>query len=109
MVRVKGLEPSWGCPHTDLNRTRLPIPPHPHLFLLRDLGRKQEKMIQDMRAARKGHFRPCPRKSSQGRLHGALGSRELGGAQAGVGTSTAFAREPKSRRRYSLCKKQPSS
>lgn len=30
MVRVKGLEPSWGCPHTDLNRTRLPIPPHPH-------------------------------------------------------------------------------
>ena len=32
MVRVKGLEPSWGCPHTDLNRTRLPIPPHPHLL-----------------------------------------------------------------------------
>ena len=45
MVRVKGLEPSWGCPHTDLNRTRLPIPPHPHL--LSDLGRKQEQMIQD--------------------------------------------------------------
>ncbi len=31
MVRVKGLEPSWGYPHTDLNRTRLPIPPHPHV------------------------------------------------------------------------------
>ena len=30
MVRAKGLEPSWGCPHTDLNRTRLPIPPRPH-------------------------------------------------------------------------------
>ena len=30
VVRVKGLEPSWGCPHTDLNRTRLPIPPRPH-------------------------------------------------------------------------------
>ena len=30
MVRVKGLEPPWGEPHTDLNRTRLPIPPHPH-------------------------------------------------------------------------------
>ena len=29
MVRAKGLEPSWGCPHTDLNRTRLPIPPRP--------------------------------------------------------------------------------
>ena len=31
MVRVKGLEPPWGKPHTDLNRTRLPIPPHPHV------------------------------------------------------------------------------
>ena len=31
VVRVKGLEPPWGKPHTDLNRTRLPIPPHPHV------------------------------------------------------------------------------
>ena len=31
MVRVKGLEPPWGEPHTDLNRTRLPIPPHPRV------------------------------------------------------------------------------
>ena len=31
MVRVRGLEPPWGEPHTDLNRTRLPIPPHPHI------------------------------------------------------------------------------
>ena len=31
MVRAKGLEPSWGCPHTDLNRTRLPIPPRPQM------------------------------------------------------------------------------
>ena len=30
MVRARGLEPPWGCPHTDLNRTRLPIPPRPH-------------------------------------------------------------------------------
>ena len=30
VVRVKGLEPSWAGAHTDLNRTRLPIPPHPH-------------------------------------------------------------------------------
>ena len=29
MVRVKGLEPPRDCSHTDLNRTRLPIPPHP--------------------------------------------------------------------------------
>ena len=34
MVRVKGLEPSWGYPHTDLNRTRLPIPPHPHVPII---------------------------------------------------------------------------
>ena len=29
MVRAKGLEPSRGCPHMDLNHTRLPIPPRP--------------------------------------------------------------------------------
>ena len=29
MVRIRGLEPPWSCPHTDLNRTRLPIPPYP--------------------------------------------------------------------------------
>ena len=32
VVRVKGLEPSWAGAHTDLNRTRLPIPPHPHFL-----------------------------------------------------------------------------
>ncbi len=26
-VQRKGLEPSWYCYHTDLNRARLPIPP----------------------------------------------------------------------------------
>ena len=31
MVRARGLEPPWGCPHTDLNRTRLPIPPRPQI------------------------------------------------------------------------------
>jgi site-specific DNA recombinase len=29
MVRLRGLEPPRGCPHTDLNRARLPIPPQP--------------------------------------------------------------------------------
>ncbi len=29
MVRAKGLEPSWGYPHMDLNHARLPIPPRP--------------------------------------------------------------------------------
>ena len=26
-MQEKGLEPSWYCYHTDLNRARLPIPP----------------------------------------------------------------------------------
>jgi hypothetical protein len=28
-MRMRGLEPPPGCPDTDLNRARLPIPPHP--------------------------------------------------------------------------------
>src|ERR1039458_6750516 len=28
-MRMRGLEPPPGCPDTDLNRRRLPIPPHP--------------------------------------------------------------------------------
>ena len=31
MVRIRGLEPPRSCPHTDLNRTRLPIPPYPQM------------------------------------------------------------------------------
>jgi hypothetical protein len=31
MVRMRGLEPPPGCPDTDLNRARLPIPPHPRV------------------------------------------------------------------------------
>jgi hypothetical protein len=30
-MRMRGLEPPRGFPHTDLNRARLPIPPHPRL------------------------------------------------------------------------------
>ena len=33
LVRVKGLEPSQSCPHKNLNLTRLPIPPNPHMKL----------------------------------------------------------------------------
>ena len=29
LVRIKGFEPPWSNPHTDLNRARLPIPPYP--------------------------------------------------------------------------------
>ena len=50
MVRARGLEPPWGCPHTDLNRTRLPIPPRPRIGTLT----RQEGMLR--------HF-PVPRKS----------------------------------------------
>src|SRR5262249_36748722 len=31
-MRMRGLEPPRGFPHTDLNRARLPIPPHPRLL-----------------------------------------------------------------------------
>ena len=30
-MRIKGFEPPWSNPHTDLNRARLPIPPYPHI------------------------------------------------------------------------------
>ena len=32
LVRAKGLEPPWSFPHMDLNHTRLPVPPRPHLI-----------------------------------------------------------------------------
>ena len=44
MVRETGLEPARSRPHTDLNRTRLPIPPHPHLC---GLLNKQDGMLPD--------------------------------------------------------------
>ena len=34
MVRVRGLEPPWNCFHMDLNHTRLPIPPYPHILFV---------------------------------------------------------------------------
>src|SRR3954453_12695653 len=33
-MRMRGLEPPRGYPHTDLNRARLPIPPHPRAALI---------------------------------------------------------------------------
>ena len=52
VVRVKGLEPPWGEPHTDLNRTRLPIPPHPHV-----LKKQAGKMVTQLITWRKKLFR----------------------------------------------------
>ena len=31
LVRITGVEPAWNCFHMDLNHTRLPIPPYPHV------------------------------------------------------------------------------
>jgi hypothetical protein len=31
LVRVTGLEPAQPCDHKNLNLTRLPIPPYPHI------------------------------------------------------------------------------
>ncbi len=33
LVRVTGLEPAQPCDHKNLNLTRLPIPPHPHIVM----------------------------------------------------------------------------
>ncbi len=33
-MQEEGLEPSWYCYHTDLNRARLPIPPLLHFFFI---------------------------------------------------------------------------
>ena len=34
IMQEEGLEPSWYCYHTDLNRARLPIPPLLHFFFI---------------------------------------------------------------------------
>ena len=52
MVRARGLEPPWGCPHTDLNRTRLPIPPRPRIGALT----RQEGMLRHFLILRKREF-----------------------------------------------------
>ena len=52
MVRARGLEPPWGCPHTDLNRTRLPIPPRPRIGALT----RQENMLRHFLILRKREF-----------------------------------------------------
>jgi site-specific DNA recombinase len=54
LVRMRGLEPPPGCPDTDLNRARLPIPPHPRAMrryrrgdVRRDLHRRRTRRAQD--------------------------------------------------------------
>jgi hypothetical protein len=38
MMRMRGLEPPPGFPDTDLNRARLPIPPHPRVGRSEDIA-----------------------------------------------------------------------
>ena len=34
LVRVRGLEPPPNCSDMNLNHTRLPVPPYPHILFL---------------------------------------------------------------------------
>ena len=52
VVRARGLEPPWGCPHTDLNRTRLPIPPRPQV--LSGIAKRALTILPDSAVRRKG-------------------------------------------------------
>jgi hypothetical protein len=51
-MRMRGLEPPPGFPDTDLNRARLPIPPHPRAVRSEDIapglnsGRRTRRSIR---------------------------------------------------------------
>src|SRR6185437_13507061 len=67
-MRMRGLEPPPGCPDTDLNRARLPIPPHPRG------GRRYRRsgaLLPATRAAPRYGDQPDPRGTS-GLVPGAL-------------------------------------
>jgi hypothetical protein len=65
---MRGLEPPPGCPDTDLNRARLPIPPHPlagrHFvswLTARPVTRQVYPAVPIARSARRRHgFGLCP-------------------------------------------------
>ena len=40
-MRMRGLEPPRSFPHTDLNRARLPVPPHPQCGGQSSTGRER--------------------------------------------------------------------
>jgi hypothetical protein len=54
LVRMRGLEPPPGFPDTDLNRARLPIPPHPRAVGSEDIapGLNSERRTRRPYAAR---------------------------------------------------------
>jgi site-specific DNA recombinase len=51
LVRMRGLEPPPGCPDTDLNRARLPIPPHPRAKAKISQSRRLGRTARRERAA----------------------------------------------------------
>jgi hypothetical protein len=73
---MRGLEPPPGCPDTDLNRARLPIPPHPlagrHFvswLTARPVTRQVYPAVPFARAAPRAWFRAVPA-HSRGRVAG---------------------------------------
>ena len=67
-MRMRGLEPPPGCPDTDLNRARLPIPPHP-----RDDGQRRYRTGGGRAAVHWSRFAPQPsRPVGRTRARGAL-------------------------------------
>jgi site-specific DNA recombinase len=67
LVRMRGLEPPPGFPDTDLNRARLPIPPHPR-------GGAERRYRTGARRAQRAGRRPTwpSRDSARGDMHRAL-------------------------------------
>ena len=60
MVRMRGLEPPPGFPDTDLNRARLPIPPHPRAGGgLEDIARAAVRSSRALLASRAGRALPA--------------------------------------------------
>src|ERR1700730_2030490 len=86
-MRMRGLEPPRSHLHTDLNRARLPIPPHPRVSELPNIAHRRGARIQRSGGGRPVAWLPaekalCPapaRFASLGRVDCApLSSRGLG-------------------------------
>jgi hypothetical protein len=61
-VRMRGLEPPRACAHTDLNRARLPIPPHPRGGrIVAGVSAWSGRRARRSRAGSRGRARRCGR------------------------------------------------
>jgi site-specific DNA recombinase len=59
LVRMRGLEPPPGFPDTDLNRARLPIPPHPRAGGTAKISHRGALGRHGAAGAWPGQLRPC--------------------------------------------------